>query len=133
MDDFDRLINDLESLTNNLLASSVEESYKLGKKILKSSDSLVPRSTETLANSQFIKKEGNVVTLGYGGENDKVNPKTGKQASEYMIKVHEDLSFKHENGGQAKFLELPFLEEIDNLGNEFGRRIVENAIKKSNN
>ena len=43
--------------------------------------------------------------VGYGGNGDPINPKTGKHASEYMVQVHEDLNQPHPNGGQAKFLE----------------------------
>ncbi len=78
-----------------------------------SEDSLsqVPRDTNTLALSQYWEVTGNYRTgwsadIGYGGNGDPVNPKTGKAASSYMLAVHEDLSTYHVHG-KAKFLEDP--------------------------
>lgn len=74
----------------------------------------VPRETDTLANSQFWEVTGSYKTLfeatiGYGGNGDPINPRTGKPASAYMLKVHEDLSVYHFIG-KAKFLEDPVRE-----------------------
>ena len=71
----------------------------------------VPRDTETLALSQFWEVTGNyktgwIANIGYGGNGDPVNPKTGKRASSYMLAVHEDLTAIHVHG-KAKFLEDP--------------------------
>ena len=78
-----------------------------------SEDSLnqVPRDTNTLALSQFWEvtgdyKKGWNARIGYGGNGDPVNPKTGKSASSYMQAVHEDLTAIHVHG-KAKFLEDP--------------------------
>ena len=78
-----------------------------------SEDSLnqVPRDTNTLALSQYWEVTGNYrtgweATIGYGGNGDPVNPKTGKSASSYMLAVHEDL-YAHHVHGKAKFLEDP--------------------------
>lgn len=74
----------------------------------------VPRDTDTLANSHFWEVEGNYKTgwtgvIGYGGNGNPVNPKTGQPASKYMVAVHEDLSAQHPVG-KAKFLEDPIRE-----------------------
>ena len=78
-----------------------------------SDDSLaqVPRDTETLALSQFWEITGHYKTgwnaiIGYGGNGDPINPKTGRHASSYMLTVHEDLTALHIQG-KAKFLEDP--------------------------
>lgn len=78
-----------------------------------SEDSLnqVPRDTETLALSQFWEVTGHYKTgwnavIGYGGNGDPINPKTGKPASSYMLAVHEDMTALHITG-KAKFLEDP--------------------------
>ena len=47
--------------------------------------------------------------VGYGGNGDPVNPRTGRRASSYMVEVHEDLSVVHPTG-KAKFLEDPVRE-----------------------
>jgi hypothetical protein len=44
------------------------------------------------------------VELGYGGA-----------AKAYALKQHEDLSLNHPNGGQAKYLERPLLEEAPSM------------------
>ena len=74
----------------------------------------VPRDTGTLALSQFWEvtghwKTGWTGTIGYGGNGNPINPKTGKPASSYMAVVHEDLTVKHPIG-KAKFLEDPLRE-----------------------
>jgi hypothetical protein len=50
--------------------------------------------------------------VGYGGNGDPINPRTGKRASQYMVKLHEDLTTPHHNG-KAKFLEDPVREFAD--------------------
>lgn len=71
----------------------------------------VPRDTNTLANSAYtsIEQTGTRIeaTFGYGGNGDPYNPLSRRRASEYMVKVHEDLSANHIIG-KAKFLEDPF-------------------------
>jgi hypothetical protein len=44
--------------------------------------------------------------IGYGGNGNPINPKTGYPASSYMLAVHEDLLAFHPVG-KAKFLEDP--------------------------
>lgn len=73
----------------------------------------VPRDTETLAASHYYEIHGGYRTgwdaeIGYG-KPDYVNPKSGKPASSYMVKVHEDLDAVHPVG-KAKFLEDPIRE-----------------------
>lgn len=74
----------------------------------------VPRDTDTLALSHFWEVTGNYKTgwtarIGYGGNGDPVNPRTGRRASTYMVAVHEDLDAYHIQG-KAKFLEDPIRE-----------------------
>lgn len=83
----------------------------------------VPEDTSTLKNSAFWKVERRTELsassyrymgiVGYGGNGDPVNPKTGRPASEYMVAVHEDLSAFHAKG-KAKFLEDPLREFSEN-------------------
>lgn len=103
-----------------------------------SEDSLnqVPRDTETLALSQFWEITGHYKTgwnasIGYGGNGDPINPKTGRPASSYMVAVHEDLSVLHIQG-KAKFLEDPIR---DYYRERFPRTVMQyigNAIKEGN-
>lgn len=82
--------------------------------ILGESMAQVPLDTSTLMMSAFWEVTGHWRTgwqadIGYGGNGDPVNPKTGKPASSYMMAVHEDLTAVHPIG-KAKFLEDPVRE-----------------------
>jgi len=84
------------------------------EEILDESMTQVPIDTTTLMLSAFWEISGHWKTgwdaiVGYGGNGDPVNPKTGKPASAYMMAVHEDLSVSHPIG-KAKFLEDPVRE-----------------------
>lgn len=86
----------------------------------------VPRETNTLAASQFYNVTGYYETgwtgvVGYGGNGDPVNPKTGNRASDYMLAVHEDLTARHPIG-KAKYLEDPV--------REFGRERFPRTVYK---
>lgn len=79
--------------------------------ILGESMAQVPQDTSTLLLSAFWEVNGDYksgwdATIGYGGNGDPINPKTGKPASSYAVVVHEDLSAHHVMG-KAKFLEDP--------------------------
>ena len=89
------------------------------EEILGNSMAQVPKDTYTLLMSAFYEVTRRAdtaattwayeATVGYGGNGDPVNPKTGRRASSYMVKVHEDLSVQHPTG-KAKFLEDPVRE-----------------------
>lgn len=89
------------------------------QEILGNSMAQVPKDTYTLLMSAFYEVARRTdtsattwayeATIGYGGNGDPINPKTGKRASSYMVKVHEDLTVFHKNG-KAKFLEDPVRE-----------------------
>ena len=83
----------------------------------------VPEDTGTLMRSAFWKVERRTELaasswryrgiVGYGGNGDPINPKSGLKASDYMVVVHEDLSAFHAKG-KAKFLEDPLREFSEN-------------------
>lgn len=70
-----------------------------------------PKDTNTLVNSlsSYVREEDNGVRarVGFAIDKDPTNPKTGLRASQYVLRVHEDLDAVHPNGGKAKFLEDP--------------------------
>ena len=84
------------------------------QEIMADSEIEVPKDTWTMMSSGFweVHKRSDVGgsrfegIIGYGGNGDPVNPKTGQAASTYMVALHEDLSKYHPNG-KAKFLEDP--------------------------
>lgn len=68
-------------------------------------DELVPVDEGILRASQDVKPKGMFtnrpnVTISYGGP-----------SAPYALVQHEDTSLKHPGGGQAKYLEEPFLKE----------------------
>lgn len=88
----------------------------------------VPRDTGTLALSQFWEVTGHwrsgwTGTIGYGGNGNPINPKTGKPASSYMVAVHEDMSAVHPTG-KAKFLEDPLR---DYARDNFPRTVIKHV------
>lgn len=97
-------ISKLGNGSRKALAAACEE-------ILGESMAQVPQDTSTLLLSAFWEINGHWKTgwdavIGYGGNGDPVNPKTGKPASSYMVAVHEDLNVHHPIG-KAKYLEDP--------------------------
>lgn len=87
----------------------------------------VPYDTGTLAASQFWDVTGHwrtgwTGTIGYGGNGNPINPKTGKPASSYMAAVHEDLTAHHPMG-KAKFLEDPLRQYA---ADNFPRTVIQN-------
>ncbi len=92
----------------------------------------VPTYTGTLRNSgyaldpEYNKQTGDVhVTVGYGGPNDQVHPETGIPASGYALDQHENLSYTHDPGQKAKYLEDPVRLESARF-----KEIIMDAIKE---
>lgn len=106
------------------------------QEIMQMSKEQVPRLTQTLLASAYyeVHRRSDTAattwayeaTLGYGGNGDPTNPKTGMPASSYMVAVHEDLSATHVNG-KAKFLEDPVRE----YGNNSFKRTVFKYARES--
>ena len=114
-----------------VLLSKVERGTKKATKqaceeILAESIRQVPKDTNTLAKSAFYEIHGKyrnfTATIGYGGNGDPINPKTGRPASEYMVVVHEDLQ-AHHPVGKAKFLEDPVREYQRKMRQTYARAI----------
>ena len=98
------------------------------EEILEESLNEVPRDTNNLANSAFYDIHGSyrnfTATVGYGGNGDPVNPKSGQSASDYMVVVHEDLEAAHPTG-KAKFLEDPVRRYQEKFPSRAARHIRE--------
>lgn len=124
--DFDSI----ETVSGNLsgVLTNVGKGTKLAteaacKLIYEASIAQVPEDTGTLRNSAFWKVERRTElaassyryrgTVGYGGNGDPINPKSGLKASDYMVVVHEDLTAFHVKG-KAKFLEDPLRKFSEN-------------------
>lgn len=112
--DLNKFAANCEAMINRVGNGSRKALVEACNIISENSLNQVPRATETLAHSQFWEVTGSYkigweAVIGYGGNGDPINPKTGKPASSYMLKVHEDLSTYHFIG-KAKFLEDPVRE-----------------------
>lgn len=106
-----------EAAIRNLGNGTKKATTAACQEILRNSMAEVPKYTYTLLMSAFYEVSRRTDTstyaydaiIGYGGNGDPVNPKTGRRASSYMVEVHEDLSVYHPTG-KAKFLEDPVRE-----------------------
>lgn len=111
---YGQFFKNLELLMTRVDRGTKKATLAAVKEIYEESQKQVPRETSTLASSGYYGVEGNyrigfTGVVGYGGNGDPVNPKTGERASHYMIAVHEDLTAVHPTG-KAKFLEDPIKE-----------------------
>mgnify|MGYP006867956678 CR=1 FL=1 len=97
---FSKKINDITNATTKGL-------HEAGEHLLELSQPLVPVDTGRLKASGKVVDIDNDVYVTY----EAVNPENGY---EYAPIQHEDLDFKH-NVGQAKYLEEPFRNNIDEL------------------
>ena len=101
-----------EAAIRNLGNGTKKATTAACQEILGNSLAEVPKDTYTLLMSAFYEVSRRTDTsastyayeaiIGYGGNGDPVNPKTGRRASSYMVEVHEDLSVYHPTG-KAKF------------------------------
>lgn len=119
-----------EVAIRNVMTGSKKATTEACEEILRNSKEQVPTETTTLRQSGFyeVNRRGDVKgyayegIIGYGGNGNPINPKTGIAASEYMVAVHEDMTAVHPNG-KAKFLEDPVREYA---ANNFKRTVFTN-------
>lgn len=104
-----------EKATKAASASLYQEAEKI---MTDSKENYVPVDTATLKGSGTVllpevKNRQVTVTMGYGGN-----------AEDYALIQHENLEFKHPNGGQAKYLEIPFKKAVgEGMKNRIGEYI----------
>ena len=109
-----------EASIRNVFRGTKKATEAACQEILSNSMAEVPKDTHTLLMSAFyevsrrrIKVWAYEAVIGYGGNGDPINPRTGQPASTYMVDVHEDLTARHPVG-KAKFLEDPVREYANN-------------------
>jgi len=95
------------------------------QEVLAKSRDLVPVDTGALKKSGRVRPETGVYT---NGKNMEVLITYGSTAVEYAIYVHEDLSKNHPHG-QAKFLEIPLIQQSHGLVDRISDR-VEKVLKE---
>lgn len=103
--------------------------YAAAQHIAQGADELVPVDTGNLRSSQQVvaSKAGTKnmsVEIAYGGPvADRSEQNRGEiDTSNYALIQHEK-DLNHPRGGQKKYLETPFLEEVSKWPNELMRRI----------
>lgn len=82
------------------------------QQILQDSQALVPVDTGALKSSGEVIDQGDTVIINYGDDSIGAG---GIPSREYALDQHENLSYYHPNGGQAKYLEEPFLRRLDEV------------------
>ena len=121
-EDISTMVNNLQNISNSIQTNAGNFLTKIAENIMAESKNEVPVDTGTLKSTAYItapmhKAYGvTFVKMGYGGLNDKLNPKpdkyTGKlkMASEYALAQHE-IKYHHKIG-KWKFLEDPLRRQI---------------------
>lgn len=127
MKGWERLLSNILRSEHRVVGAAMRALKEEADAIMEESRNQVPVDTGTLKESAYVEEPqvaGNeiVVNFGYGGPNDKVNPKSGKPASEYAIYVHERTDLKHPTG-KAKFLEDPLNNALRGMDERIGRKI----------
>ena len=130
-----RFASSCEAVIRNVGTATRAGTIQACEEILEESLRQVPRDTGTLASTAFYDvtrraatkrytyegRVGYAGTVGSGASHDRLNPKSGASVSDYAVRVHEDLSARHLNGGKAKFLEDP----VRQYGHSRFRRVAE--------
>ena len=106
-----------------------------GLSILSQARQLVPFDQGILRGSGSIAKPKLTATskttsvgVRFGGPSGVKNAEGETVSVNYAIIQHEDLTLKHPGGGEAKYLEKPFLAEIGSYPAGLARRIKDQGL-----
>lgn len=83
--------------------------------ILSEAVALVPIEEGTLQNSGQTAQDGLEAAIGFGAG----------PAAPYAVRQHEDLTYTHDSGRQAKYLEVPFVAAAGRTSEAIARAIQE--------
>ena len=117
---FDELIAALRALPADAMAALEAGLYDEATAIMADSQqNYVPVDSGVLRSAGVVplpERDGDTVTvrLGYGGA-----------AEAYALMQHEHLEFHHPHGGQAKYLERPFLARQTGLFDRLAARVTD--------
>lgn len=95
----DKLQKELNNRLKRIKGVTTKSLIDVAMDLKSKSVPLAPVDTGSLRASAYVDPRNNYVEVGY---NEK-----------YAIKQHESLDFNHPRGGQAKYLEQPFKENIE--------------------
>jgi hypothetical protein len=110
------LEQDLKHIQSELNLTVNKGLEQVGKKILETSNRYVPVDTGRLCDSGHY----------YVSEAGKNSSAVVDYTAPYAVYVHEDLTMRHPNGGQAKFLERAVKEVLPQMP-----KILEEVIGKA--
>lgn len=106
----------LRGMARAVITEPVRVAYQTSEAIMTRAKQLVPVEWGTLRASGFVEIADGQIVLGFGGA-----------AEQYAAVQHEDLTLNHPNGGQAKFLEQPFVEMTQDLPQRMMDAVLEKA------
>ena len=107
--DYKDLMKKIKDIGLNGRKVAAQAMYSAANHIGNESQTLVPVDTGVLRGSMDISRQKSftqkttTAVISYGGP-----------AAPYALIQHENMEFEHPNGGQAKYLEQPFLEYTKN-------------------
>lgn len=109
--------------------------YTEAELLMTKSKEEIPVDTGSAKNSAYVEEpkiSTNRVSIefGYGGVATKINPKSGKPTTAYLIKIHEDMDINHPVG-KAKFLEDPVKMWRPELVLKLAQRVVNNIRRNT--
>lgn len=122
--DTSQVINNLKRIQGGTKQDAAAALYQEATKVMADSNPLVPKDTGALVNSGYVDKpqiRGNDVSveMGYGGP-----------AVKYAEKQHEEESYRHNPGQQAKYLEEPFEANKEGFYERVEKRMFRSAAKR---
>ena len=80
---------------------------------------LAPVDMGDLRGSGFSETKGQEVTVGF--------------SEPYALKQHEELEYNHPKGGQAKYLEQPYKENVKHYINDISKKVKKAVSKRGIN
>ena len=101
MSGHEQAMRDIEKWFKDAEKSAEKAVFEAGHIVLADSNSMVPHQDGDLERSGSVSQEGLDVTVGYD--------------TPYAVAQHEDLTFEHKNGRQAKFLETAAARNEDKV------------------
>jgi hypothetical protein len=108
----DSTIRNLSAVTNKLNRELKKSLLEVGLDLKGKSVPLAPLDTGDLRGSCTVTQQGHKVEVGFN--------------TPYAERQHEDMSYNHPQGGQAKYLEQPLNENED----AYVREIID-AVRRS--
>ena len=129
------VISELEKLGVDVRKATRDALNDAGASILSQARQLVPFDQGILRGSGSIASPKLTATskttsvgVRFGGPSGVKNADGETVSVNYAIIQHEDMTLKHPGGGEAKYLEKPFLAEIGSYPAGLARRIKDQGL-----